>query len=481
MRVLGQSGLGIFVGIILARLLSPEDFGVVAIAMVFIGFSDMVASVGLAVTIVQRKDLSDLHIRVGFTLGLIIATCFMALFWVFADVAAAFFNEPRVTELIQVLAFGAWVSTASSVHRGLLMRHMNFKKLAQIDFVGYALGTALVSCVLAFMGYGVWSLVIGTMVWQILAGIWLVLSVKVDMRPHLRLQEVKDLLFFSFGISLNNTIGYLSNKSTDTIIGRFLDSVALGLYNRASTTAHIPFLKIATTISSVMLSSYSRSQNDTEELRRKYYKAIRLVSSLSLPILAGLFVCGEYVITGMYGEKWRAAVEVFQILCIAGMFNNVLHLAGAVVQAVGKIYQEVMRQFINTVLTILMMIFAAQYGLEAVAWACVLSAMFLYLMMAQLSLSIVEGTWKEYFLAQLPAFSISVPVMVVDYAVVQALHMQDAISNELGLLILIGFSAVTYLACLAFLPDRAIGGVREWVFSNYGSRLPKVVQRYYCY
>lgn len=477
-RVIGQSGLGIIAMVVLARMLEREDFGVITMSLVFILFSEIVASVAFSAAIVQREELTEEHIDSGITMSLILATVFFVLFQLIADPVGEIYNSPVLAEVVKALTFGMWAMTASSVFRGLIMREMNFRHLMIIDFVTYALGIAIVAIVLVYMGWGVWGYVIGTLVWMLTSSIWLFFSVKRKTRLSLHAKEAKDLFAFGSGVSLNNIINFVTNKSIEAIVGRVMGMPVLGDYNRASTTAAIPFQKIAVTISSVMLVSYSQVQNDMQTLRERYFKAIRLISALSVPVLVGLYASGEYVITGMYGEKWMPAVEVFKILCIAGILNNILHLAGAVVQATGQIYREVRRQAFVAMLTLGSVWYAAGFSLEAVGWAYVFIAFVLYLLMAQLSLSIVGGSWRDYLVAQFPAITISVPVFLADYAAAQMLADYPELSREVGLLVMIGVSGFTYLACLALIPDRWIGGVRTWVMDTYGHRFPEFIRGY---
>lgn len=477
-RVIGQTGLGIVTSVVLARMLSPEDFGIIAATLIFVMFSEIVASVALSAAIVQRENLSDKHINTAITMSPLLASFIAVVFWFLAEPAAVYFQSPLLVDALRVLIIGMWAVTMSSVFRGLLMREMAFKQLMVIDFVTYAIGYSVVGIGLAYLDYGVWSMVYGTVAWQVTSAVWLWWSAGHRYKPQFFAKEAKELVVFGSGISINNMVNFFTNKSIETILGGHLGMVALGLYNRAATTAHIPFVKIAVTISQVMLASYSQVQNDQAVLRERYFKAIRLISSLSIPVLAGLYASGEYVITGMYGEKWRAAGEIFQILCIFGMFNNILHLAGAVVQATGSIYREVRRQVVVAILTLFAVLFAVDYGLVGVAWAAVFASVVLYLLMAQLSLDIVGGRWRDYFLAQLPALTISIPIVFVDYWVIRLFETLGNVSNELGLLLLIGSSGITFVICLVYFPDRWIGGVREWLLQTYSHKLPNVVVRY---
>ena len=477
LRVLGQSVFGIVVSIILARLLDPDLFGLMMVALIFVGLSEQILSVALSTAVIQRKELTQTHKNVAFTMALILATAVAYVVLYFAAHVAEFFGDARAEDVIQAMVLGMWFNTASSVHRGLIMREMDFKKLTQIDFSTYFFGYALISPVLAFLDFGIWALVIGNLVWSVSASVWVMKTEWFGMQFSLSSSERKQLYHFSLGMSLINILNFLQHKATDTFIGRFLGMEVLGLFSRAAQLASLPFMKIATTISAVMFSAYSELQNDIPRLYQQYIKAIKLVSATSLPILAGMWACSDYVIVGMYGEKWREAISAFEALCIAAVIINVMHLNGAVIQATNNIYREVWRQAVFVVSSVTAMWFVADYGLMAIIWAGISATILLYLMLAHLVIDITDSSWSEFFMAQMPGVVVSVPIVSIDIWVKGLLEQHAQLSNEVMLLALVATSGFVYLSCILFLPDKWVGGLRAWVCEAYGHKLPSKALR----
>lgn len=480
-RVIGQSGLGLIVSMVLARLLAPEDFGLMALAGVFIAFSEMVASVGMTSAIVQNPKLDEKRINVGQTLAFSLGTFLLVTFWLLAEPTGELFDNERLAPLVPWLAVAVWFSIAGSVSRGLLMREMNFKQLMVIDFFAYGIGYALVAVSMAVMGYGIWSLIIGTLCASVITSIWLFIAAPFHFKPSFSKEEVKEIFVFSAGVGLINIAGFLSMKVSDVMIGKYLGERNLGLYSRAAHTADIPFMKIALTISSVMFSAYSSIQDDLERLNEQYLKAIRLVSATSIPVLAGLAINAEYVILGMYGDQWGDAVILFQIACVGGVFNNVLHLGGAVVQATNNVYKEVWLQYASFVFLFVGLWIAAEleWGLEAMVWVCTATSVFLYLLMANLVHRILGSSWIDYFAAQLPGIILSIPVIAADYYAILYLKTFPELHPAIGLLILVAVSGVVYVAAVIGLPDSWIGGIRGWIAERYGHKLPSYALRFF--
>ena len=448
-----------------------------ALAYVFMAFSELVTSVGMSSAVVQHPNLTERHKNVAQTIALVIAFIFLGGIWGGAEAIGQLLGSERLIEVLPYMAAIIWLGTVSSVSRGLLMRDMNFKQLMIIDFTSHVFAYALVSLSLAFLGYGIWSLVLGTLAGSLVTSVWLIIAAPIRYRPRLSKTEVTELGTFSTGMALNNLIGFMSAKSCDVMIGKYMGDFSLGLYSKASTTANLPFMKIALTISSVMFSAYSSIQNDRELLKTQFLKAIRLVSATSIPVLLGLAVSANYVILGLFGEQWGGAVSLFQIACIGGVFNNVLHLGGAVIQSTNNVYKEVKLQAFTLVVLIFGLWFAAENraSLEDMAWIVAACALLLYVLIAQLVFTIIDCGWGEYLKAQIPGLVISTPVVVIGYLFNGYLQQVSYISNELGLLLMAIESAIVYLATIVLLPDRMIGGIRAWVLSRYQHKIPKPV------
>lgn len=448
-RVLIQTSASFIVGIILARLLSPESFGLIAIALFFGAFSELLSTAGVAAAVVQRKQLSSTHIEGALMFSLCMGVVFMLIFWFASEYIAIFFAEPILENIIKTLSVGMFFSTATSVQRGLLIREMDFKQLTKLDTIGYLIGFALVSIVLVFLDYGVWSLVLGNLIWMILTAVLLFCYSTHANKYRWHTKEIGELLRFGIGISLNNFIFFLVSRTTPMLIGKSLGAAQLGLYNRSNQLSGMPLKKIAATFSSVLFSSYSSIQNEQDLLSQEYHRSLRAVSILSLPVLSVAIAAGDYVIVGLLGDKWAAAVPVFQLLCLGAIFSNILHIAGAVVQATGHVYLEVKRQVVSLVILVLGSSVALQYGLLAFVCAQIVSSLSLYFMMAHLAIKILNSNWKDYFYAQLPGVFMSILVSGTTVLTIMWIEHSLNIAAPTALLI-IGISAgVSYVTFLA--------------------------------
>lgn len=477
LRVFGQTFLSLGAGVILARLLPPADFGLLAIAMVFIGFAELIASIGMGPAIVQRPTLNEQVLVVANTLSLIAGGLLFALCWLLAPWLGRFFGDPRVTAILQVLSVPLWASALAAVSRSQLIRAMNFRRLFAIDLVAYLVGYAAVSITLALLGYGVWSLVWGTTVSLLLQAAAALFLVRPRPKLSLAATEARELLGFGGGVSLNNTINYLAANVDYLTIGKFLNPALLGLYTRAYQLVTMPVSKIAATLSGALFPSYAEIQDDPVRLRRAYLKAVNATALITFPVLAGFAISADTVIVGLYGPHWREAVPAFRILAIAGMLKTIFHIAGPIAQATGRIYAEVRRQTVYLVILSLGCLTAVGYGIEAVAWAVVAGSLWLYLAMAQLACRIVRCRWSEFFAAQRPGLVLAAVVGAAQVLYLAA-SRNLAMTSEFSLAGLILFSGGIGAWGFFYLPARWIGPMPAWLCAQYAHKLPARLHRW---
>ncbi len=468
-----QTLLALGVGVVLARLLPPADFGLLAIAMVFIGLAELVASLGMGASIIQVKQLEESHLRVATTLSVLTGTMLLAVFWLTAEAVAGFFGDPRIAGVLRVLSVGLWFSAFASVSRSRLMRRLDFHSLFKVDIASYVLGYAGVGIVLALLGYGVWALVLGTVCSLVLSAVFVLYLSPPHWRPSLARRAVADLIGFGAGISLNNMINYFAASVDSVVIAKFLDSSLLGLYNRAYQLITTPLTRVAATLSSVMFPSYSEIQGDRVRVKRAYLRGVNATALAAFPVLVGLAVSAEHVITGLYGETWRPASGALRILCVAGMFKVMFNLAGPVAKATGRIYAEVRRQAVYFMVLATGCLSVADYGIEAVSGVVVLGSLWLYYSMAQLVNRIIGCRWSEFFRAQTPGLALAALVALAEVLVIGLAATAPPFAAPLMLAALVAVSGAAYLLGFLFLPASVIGDMPQWLVRHYGDRFPR--------
>ena len=441
-----------------------------AMVGVFIGVAETISVAPISAAIVQNADLSNRHIQTAISLSLVLAAVLSGGLWLFAGNIADFYNTPELAHMMQWLCLGIFLSIASAVPRGLLMKKMAYHRIMQIDVSSFVIGMVFVCVTLAFQGYGAWSLVWGTLVWHSLRGMLMISSAGTLFRFSFHTKEAKELGHFGLGVSLNGMIHSIRNLSIEAIIGRELGASALGNYGRAMRLANQPIQRMTGSISEVMFTAYSGMQDDFDKLSKLYLRNLRLVAVTAIPALAMLFVSGKYFVLGLYGEHWSEAVSIFQWLCIAAALDSILHKAGAVIQATGKIYKELHIQLVAAVIFVGGVVLVIDEGLSAVVIMMVNVSLLLYILKNQLVIQTIGTSWKQILGAQAPALLIASPVLLSNYLVISFIESHLHLSYELGLLAVLVTSLLIYGAMIFFLPDHWLGGLKELLTSRLRRR-----------
>lgn len=405
-----NAGFQFALAALLARLLAPADFGLVAMAFVVLGLSSLVDDLGMAGAIIQRPKLTERHIRTAFTVSVLLGICLSALVVLAAPLGALAVRNQSLIPIVRALGIGFAVRGCSVVAGALLRRRLDYKPLFLIEFGSYVVGYAGTSVVLVLFGYGVWSLVWGSLAQSLLSSVALLVVSRHSLRPLWGRSEMRELLRFGAGATANGFVNYAAINGDNFIIGRSLGASDLGLYSRAYTLMNLPHTYTASLISGVLFSAFAQVQAEKERLRRGYLIASRVTSLSAAPVMAGMIVAAPHLVRGLYGAAWDGTVLPLQILCAAGYFRALYHLGGSVTQASGRIYLELGAQLGYAAIMLGGCALTAPFGLPAVATAAAGAIVYMYFAMGYLVLRISELTWSEYLHAQLPGVTMGAGV-----------------------------------------------------------------------
>lgn len=472
--------INIVVGIVLARILLPQDFGLLGMTYIFIGLAELFVTMGMGSAVQRVKNLSEEHIRVATTLTIISSVVIYILLWVLAPYISAFYKEARIISIIRVLSSIFLIQGVITVSYGIIRRELDFKYILKIDLSSNIVGYGLTSTILALLGFGVWSLVYGRIVTAIVAAAIIMIKVPVNLKPLLTKDEVKDLAGFGGGISLSNFLFYASSNIDLLIIGKFLNSHMLGLYTRALNLMKESLTKITGGIYNVLFPAFAAVQDNPAKLRTAYYRTIQTVTYFVYPILISMIVTAEFVIKGLFGAKWGGAVTSFQLLGIAGLLRVTLQYSGALAHATGKVYVEAMQQLIYFLLLGACSFYAVRFGIEGVAASIIIANLWLFVAQSWLSLKILNSTWLEFFKAMIPGFVNMFLMMILN--IILFLTVERFLFNlkyEVLLLITVIANAFFFMACIVFVPSFFKGDTFDWLIEKYRRYIPSFFLKFY--
>ena len=323
------------VAIILARLLSPNDFGLLAMALVVMNFLDVFKTLGTRTALIQAKEISDeLLSSVFFLNGSIGLLIFVGLFF-FSPVIGWIYQEPRVSQIIGVMGSIFLITSFDAVPLALLHRQMCFRTIVGVELSG-SITYGLVAILLAFAGWKVWALVFGSIARSFMQTI--LSFIFSEWRPmfFFRWSEIGRIRRFSSFLTLDQTLRYFVQNSDTFIIGRFLGSVSLGFYDLAYRLFRYPVSSISGSLRRVLLPAFSKKQDDNNILRDKFVRACDSISLITFPMMVGICVLAAPFVNTILGQKWEASIPLIMILSPAGTLFSISSVTGIIYTTKGR-------------------------------------------------------------------------------------------------------------------------------------------------
>jgi teichuronic acid exporter len=345
--------------IVVIRLLSPEDYGLMAMAGLFVGFLLLVSDLGVGAAAVQSRKMDAEQMRALFGFVLAANAALAALTLAAAPLVAAFFQEPRVVPLLRALAAGFALIALYVLPQALLMRDLQFDRKARADVLAAALG-ALVTLGMAIAGAGVWSLVGGLLATHAVRAIAFQLLCPYLRLPSFAFREHRGAFQFGGLITLDRMLWWSYGKIDIAIGGRFLGGAALGLYSVALSLASIPLEKVMPVVTQVSFAAFSRIQDDRDRVRRNVIRSVQSVSLVSFPAFVGMAAVAPEAVPLLLGDKWQEAVLPFQLLCAVLPLRALASLFPPALFGIGRPRVNV----VNMLLTVVAMAAAFAVGVR---------------------------------------------------------------------------------------------------------------------
>lgn len=353
--------------IVLARLLAPIDFGIIAIAGFFIGFVGQFGDFGMGAAVIQRKDRVQESLQTGATLRFILGLVIFIIAFVSAPLIANLFSTPQATDVIRVLSITFVLGSFGFIPNNSLAKNLEFGKLAIASSVG-AIVTSGVSIGLAFAGFSYWSIVYGSVLAVVatLLTLYLISPWKISWKLDRGL--AKELFAFGIHVFIMVLMVFLIITLDNAAIGVALGAVALGFYYVAYRWATVFANFLTHMVNRVMFPTYAKVQEDDARLRRGYFQTLEVISLIGAPLYIGFFaVVPEFVIF-ILGDKWETSIVVMRILCMFGLIRVILQPAGDLFLAKGKSKWLSVTNAVNLLIMIIFLYPAILWaGIEGVA------------------------------------------------------------------------------------------------------------------
>jgi O-antigen/teichoic acid export membrane protein len=457
-KVVGQ-GFQFAVTIMLARLLVPKDYGLVAMAALMIEFLRYFNELGVGASIIQKKDLSEHQVSSVFWFALLLSLGIYALAYAGAPFAETFFHTPGLRRVFRVLALTFVIAGLKTVPAAMAMRDVEFKGVSIAEAASFFV-SGTTSMALAWHGFGVWALVAGALAYD--AAYSLILFALHPWRPRLALDfhEVRGMLRFGVTITSTRLLFNIYQEADNFVVSRVMGAVSLGFYSMAFRLARLPVEKISAVVNNIAFPVFSRVQDDQERLRDYYLKVARLISLLTFPLMVGGIVLADDLVRAVLTEKWAPSILAFQILSVSALFQSVYTINGHVLNARGRADQHLRYQVLAVISLPLAFYVGVHKGINGVALGWVLVEPVLMAYSFHLVFRHTDVRTRQYLGALAPAI-LSSAGMAAAVLLVRAALMRTPLAPTARVAVCVAVGAVAYLGLLLGLFRDTIDGLRS--------------------
>lgn len=413
---IGAQLVQFIVQILLARLLLPEEFGIVVIVIIFINIASILVQQGFSMALVQKSDPDNIDYSTVFYINLCVASIMYLLLYVTAPYIAVFFKQDAVTTVLRIVSITLFLGAIISIQTSYLVKRMEFKKQFLSTFVATIISGAI-SVVMAYKGFGVWALVTQQILSQVI--IVIVLSVIVKWRPTLVFSISRAITLFSYGwkLLLSSLIDALYNNSRSIIIGRMYDANMLAYYNRGEQFPSLLVTNINGSIQSVIFPTLVAYKEDIQKVKSIVRRAVTLSSFFVFPIMTGLAATAEPIVRIILGDKWLDSVIFIQIACAYFIFWPIHTANLQAINAIGRSDIFLKLEIVKKTLGIIILICTIPFGIYAIALGLVLASFISIVINASPSKKLLNYGYFEQIKDLLPSFISAIFMGIIVYAI----------------------------------------------------------------
>lgn len=453
---------------LMARLLTPEDFGVFAVIASSVMLGGSLITVGLVPSIIQRKSINYKHIESAVFFSLLISLLLLSFFFVGSIYIENYFSQKGLSNLLSIAGTVFPILAVSEIYTGILSRHKQFGDIAQVEIISTVFGSWAVSITLVLMGFGVWGLLYGLLAKELVKLIANLFKSGFLFFPNWHFSYAKELFSFSFIVAFNRLCSQGAREVDVYVIGPVVGPDGLGLYSRAKTLARLGSDMIGKSIQTVMFPAFSKIQNSEEKIQKGYAYTIRLSSAIAAFITGGIALLAEPFILFFLGDQWGGAAPVLQAFSVLVYARIIFMNSHSLVLGLGKKVSVAIYSFLLLIVSTACVFYYKDLSISLIA---------LYLSLSVLGMSVGYFLYSIYlsgisltraFLDVLePLFIVMMTFTAVDVLVLSELHLGSVLNLSVGLL--------SYLFVLLFCAYLVSLVRRDGVFSLIFDAIHKVL------
>lgn len=443
--------------IAVVRILSPDDYGIIAIGGFFILYLLLLSEGGLSEILVRQTSLTTRAYREIQAILLIINGTFCLALAAASPLIASYFSEPLLRQVLPVLAIQFLIVSVAIIPHAALTKAMRFKELSKIMLLQTVLVSS-VTLVMAILGFGVWSLVLSNLVGLLFRSTALLVITKRFYWPRFTFRESRAFVGFSGYVLLDRTVWHLFANVDALIVSKTLGTAATGIYSMAQNFASLPLNKISGAVGQVAFPAFSRIQEDGPRMRESYLHAMRVIAVCAFPIGFGLAATADPLVRLVLGEKWIEAVSVFAIIVVSIPFRLLSSFDSPLLLAAGRPKVMLQNRVVSLSVLAPALLVASRWGLNGVAVGWAISAPIIWVLTSiRLCRTFSWPVWGVLRVALFPVLAACLMLLILR-AVSETILRVD-MSMVLQILVLIPIGVIVYVAAMYVFDRRVVKDV----------------------
>lgn len=407
-----SSGIAFLVGLVLARLLTPAEYGVMAIIAIFIAISTSIIDSGFSNALIRKVNIKQIDYNTVFYFNLIVSIVLYALLYIASPVISLLFKEPVLIEVTRVIGVVLIINALAIIPRTKLIQGVDFKTQTKISLIS-SMSSGVVGIGMAIGGMGVWSLVAQQLSRQFLNTLFLWIYSKWRPVWEFSIRSFKELFGFGSKLLLSGLLDTIYRNIYYIVIGYFYTSAQLGQYTRAEQFNTIFSSNLTSVVQRVSFPVLSSIQEDSERLREAYRKMIKATMLIAFACMLGLAAVAKPLILILIGDKWLPAVPFLQILCLSGMLYPLHAINLNILQVKGRSDLFLKLEIIKKTIGVIPIIIGIFYGIEYMLWGGVITSIIAYFLNSYYSANLISYSSKEQIKDILPTLVVSLAVATV--------------------------------------------------------------------
>ncbi len=429
--------------IFLARLLVPEDFGIIGIITVFIAISQLFIDSGFSSALIREKNVTQEDYSTIFYFNFIISILIYIFLFITAPFISSFFNEIKLIKILRILGLVLIVNSIGLIQRTILLKKINFKIQTKISVFASIL-SGIFAILFAYFGFGVWSLVVKLLVMQLTQSILLCTYNK--WKPSFVFCNKSFIKFFNFSwkLLISGLINTIYNNLYYIIIGKLFSTIDLGYYTNAQKFRDIASQSLSNSIQKVSYPVFCNLNDESKSLRNAYKKIIKMSVYIIFPVMIGLASIAEPLFNLLFGIKWVNSIQYFQILCLSGMLYPLHAINLNILQVKGRsdlfLRLEIIKKIIGVVSIFVVLFF--KLGIIGLTWALVINSYIAFFINSFYSAKLLDYSTMQQIKDIFLSFIISIFMGIFVLFVQNFIHYEDFIKLLVGTICGVGFYSI---------------------------------------